>query len=248
MIIFTLILGAILSFLSFVYIRSIGWKIFCTIISVAILGFSIVFLVLNDYSHYGMYQKTTSQTKRIYPVSSTNNMDLVLYRPLGSKGTENIQLYKNKASQKKPSHTQANEYTASHNHVKQTKQNKAYLKNQETRWEYKKGSDSFWFSIAGNGHKLVKRTNTFYLPKKWLHLSTSQAKALQKQMAKQKTPAAQAKIKQQAKTYVQGKMKAAVAKNPKLATNKKAQAQLTKQYTQEFRSNLIKRAVQQIKK
>ena len=247
MILATLVIGALATFLCYVYIKPATWRIIGTAISVVILGTSLVFLTMNSNDHYGMEKVTTVKTTQIYPTSSKNGLNLMLYQPVGSNGDETVQIYKKTMDQKKPSHTQANEYTAANNHIKRTDKDSATLQVKETRWQFKSDGYKFWFGVSGLEDKLVKRTNTFNLPKDWLHLSTTQAKALQKKMSGMQTKEGQAKVKAQAKQYVQAKMKAAMTKDPSLATDKQQQAKLAKQYGQEFKQQMIKKIVADVK-
>ncbi len=246
MILVTLVIGAIAIFLSYVYIKPVSWRIVGTLISVVILVSSIVFLTLNSHEHYGMHQTTTTKTTQVYPASAKNGLNIMLYQDIGSSGKETVQVYKETLDQKKTSHTQANEYTAANNRIKRTSAKSATLQVKETRWKFNSNTAKFWFGISGMQNKLIKRTNTFSLPKDWLHLSVKQVKALQKKMAGMKTKAGQAKVKSQAQQFVQQKLKAAIMKDPSLAANKQKQGALAKQYGQEFQQELIKKAVAEV--
>lgn len=247
MILATLVIGALAAFLCYVYIKPIVWRTIGTLISLVVLVGSLVLLTMNSNSHYGMHKVTTTTTTQIYPTSSKNGLNIMFYQPLGSNGKETVQIYKKALDQKKPSHTQANEYTAANNHIKQTTDKNATLQVKETRWKFKSSGYKFWFGVSGMQNKLIKRSNTFNLPKDWLHLSTTQAKALQKKMAGMKTKEGQAKVKAQAQQYVQQKMKTAVKKDPSLATDKAKQAKLSKQFSQEFQQQMVKKLVAEVK-
>ncbi|HAT55237.1 MAG TPA: DUF4811 domain-containing protein [Lactobacillus sp.] len=247
MILVTLVIGAIALFICFVYFKNRVWQIIGTLLSIIVLCGSLFMITQNDHNHFGMHKVTTTTTKRIYSASgsSANGVNMVLYQNIGSKGTENVQIYATKADQKKPGHTQADEFTT--NKIKKASGNKATLKTTETRWEYKNHTAKVWFGVAKSHHKLTKRVNTFYLPSSWLHLSTTQAKQLKSQMAKMQTPQAKTQMKQQAEAYVKGKLQAAAMKDPSIATDKAKQAKLSKQYAAEFQSQLIKKAVASVK-
>lgn len=247
MILATLVIGAVAAFLCYVYIKPVVWRTIGTLISAVLLVGSLVMLTMNSNSHYGMHKVTTTKTTQIYPASSKNGLNIMLYQPIGTNGKETVQVYKETLDQKKPSHTQANEYTVANNHIKRTNAKSATLQVKETRWKFKSNGYKFWFGISGMQNKLVKRSNTFNLPKDWLYLSTTQVKALQKKMSGMKTKAGQAKVKEQAQQYVSQKMKAAIMKDPSLATNKAKQAQLAKQYGQEFQQQMIKKIVAEVK-
>ncbi|WP_143807831.1 DUF4811 domain-containing protein, partial [Oenococcus oeni] len=100
------------------------------------------------------------------------------------------------------------------------------------------------FGIAENGHELVKRVNNFEIPKTWIRLSTSQAKELKKELADSKF---QQQVKKEAAAYVEEKMKAAVIKDPSLATNKVEQEKMEKQLAAKFQSEMIKKLISKLK-
>ncbi|GBG93606.1 hypothetical protein LFYK43_00650 [Ligilactobacillus salitolerans] len=247
MILATLVIGALSAFICYVYIKPVVWRVIGTLISAVILIGSLVLLALNSHEHYGMHKVTSTKVVQVYPASSKNNMNIMIYQPVGSNGKETVQIYKETKNQKKPSHTQANEYTVANNHIQRTNAKTATLTVKETRWKFKSKTYKFWFGVSGLQNKLVKRTNTFKLPQDWLHLSTTQVKALQKKLAGMKTKAGQAKVKAQAQQYVQQQLKAAIMKDPSLATDKAKQAALAKQYAAQFQQQLIKKAVADLK-
>ncbi|GKT02734.1 DUF4811 domain-containing protein [Furfurilactobacillus sp. WILCCON 0119] len=245
MILATLVIGAIALFVCFVYIKPMTWRLIGTFIAMIILVFSLTMITQNDRDHYGMHKVTTSTTKTIYSADPSGKMNMVLYQKIGTKGKEDTQIYSTKKGQKKPGHTQVNEYTT--NKVKTTTSTTATMKTTVTKWRYKDDRAKLWFGISGNDGKLVKRVNTFYLPQSWLHLSTAQVKQLKAEMAKMQTPAAKAQMKEQGAAYVKAQMQAAIAKDPSIATDQAKQAALSKQYAADFQNNLIKQAVAQLK-
>ncbi|WEV38863.1 DUF4811 domain-containing protein [Lactobacillus sp. ESL0680] len=247
MILATLVIGALAAFISYIFIKTPKWRITATIISAVILISSLVFLTLNSHEHYGMHQVTTTKTVQVYPASAKNGLNMVLYKPVGTNGKETVVVYKKTLDQKKPSHTQANELTAANNRVKRVAGNTATLKVKETRWRFDSSAAKLWFGVSGLENKLVKRSNTFYLPKTWFYLSTDQVKAMQKKMAAMKSKAAQQKLKQQAQQYVMAQIKQAMMKNPALATDKAKQASLAKQYAQEFQQQMFKKVIKSLK-
>lgn len=194
MILATLVIGAVAAFLCYVYIKPVVWRTIGTLLSAVLLVVSLVMLTVNSSSHYGMHKVMTTKTTQIHPASSKNSLNIMLYQPIGSNGKETVQVYKETSDQKKPSHTQANEYTVANNHIKRTNAKSATLQVKETRWKFKSNGYKFWFGISGMENKLVKRSNTFNLPKDWLHLSTTQVKALQKKISGMKTKAGQPRL------------------------------------------------------
>lgn len=241
MIIGLLVISAIAFFISFIYIDKMTTRLIATGIAGVILIISLFAIVANYHSHYGMEKVETVKTQQIYSADRTGRLDMLLFQPIGTAGKENIYIYSKHDDSKKVSHTQANEFTTSH--VKQHNADKAELKTTEIRWRYKSKAYRFWFGIADNNHILVKRTNTFYLPKNWHTLSTNQAKMLQQKLTS-------SEFKQQAKTqaaeFIGNKMKAAMSKNPELMTDKAKQAALQKQLTAEFQAQLIEKTISDI--
>ncbi|WEV70888.1 DUF4811 domain-containing protein [Lactobacillus sp. ESL0785] len=243
MILVTLIVSVLALFIFFVYTNKPAIRYIGTALSVIVFGLSLIFMTLNSYSHFGMHQATHTEVTQIYPASSKNGLNLMLYKEIGTDGKETVQVYKKTLNQKKPSHTQANEYTVKNNRLKFHDGDNGILKTTETRWQFNSKMTKFWFGWSELNGKLVKRTNTFYLPKSWLHLSTDQVKKLQQKMGKMKTPAAKAKTKEQAKKFVQQKLAQAMKTDHSLATNKTKQARLAKQYGQKFQRQLIQKLV-----
>lgn len=168
MILATLVIGAVAAFLCYVYIKPVVWRTIGTLLSAVLLVVSLVMLTVNSSSHYDMHKVMTTKTTQIHPASSKNSLNIMLYQPIGSNGKETVQVYKETSDQKKPSHTQANEYTVANNHIKRTNAKSATLQVKETRWKFKSNGYKFWFGISGMENKLVKRSNTFNLPKDWL--------------------------------------------------------------------------------
>lgn len=137
--------------------------------------FSTAITTLNYSQHFGMRKQTTTKTQKIYPAAG--KLPIVLYQPIGNNGRDNVYIYKTHLDQKKPQHTQANEYTYSQ--LKYTGQSQAKLVTKETRWCYKNSFYRTLFMGAGLENKLVSRTNTLYYPKGYVKVSVKQMKKLQ---------------------------------------------------------------------
>ena len=237
MILVVLVLCTIALFLTFVYMRSSALRLVLTAIFTLGLIASLVLVVENDSQHYGMTKVTTTKTTTLKSASSSSSMDMLLYQSVGTADKHRVYIYKQTSNQKKVSHTAANIKVA--NHVKTTT-GATKLVTKSTRWEYKNSTAKFWFGIADNDHKLIKRTNTFYVKKNWVVLSTTQAKALSK-LAKQQATT----LKARAKVYVQNKVQAAMVKNPSMS---KAQlAKLEKQAAAEYQASAMKSMIAEAK-
>ncbi|UQS87281.1 DUF4811 domain-containing protein [Nicoliella spurrieriana] len=254
MIIVALLIGVFGTFISFVYIKNIPLRAILTTLGLVILFGSTWASIANDNSHFMMDKKTTTTNRRIYATQSKSGLNLMVYQNLGTQKKHDVQTYKKTADQKTPSHTQVDEFTT--NKIKYVSGNHATLKTTTTNWEFTKAG-KFWFGAnnwkLGNDKsdfKLVKRVNTFSIPKSWIHLSKNQAQQLAKQMKKSQTSTKQqqAMIKQQGQAFVQAKLKAALTQNPKLATDKAAQQKLAKQAAAEFKQQLVQKQTAQLKK
>ncbi|MHA8110409.1 DUF4811 domain-containing protein [Lactobacillaceae bacterium Melli_B4] len=253
MIILSLAIGVIGMFISFIYIKNIPLRSIVTIVFLAITLVSTYGAIRNDKDHFMMEQRTTTSSHKIYATKSTNGLNMMVYQTLGTAKQHDVQTYRKSTNQKNPSHTQVDSNTT--NKIKYVDGNKATLKTATTNWEFTKAG-KFWFGIAdtkfGNDKsdfKIVKRVNTFYIPKSWIHLSSNQAKELGKQMKKAQAQSKQqqAAMKQQGQAFVQAQMKAAVMKDPKLATDKDAQTKLAKQFAAEFKAQVVEKQTNQIK-
>ncbi|EHL95271.1 hypothetical protein HMPREF9103_03069 [Lentilactobacillus parafarraginis F0439] len=239
MIIATLIICAVLSFVFFIYIQNKPISYILTALSVIGIGVSTFYIVRNDRDHYGMEKVTTSTYQPIYSVSPSKQMKMLLYQPIGTANKHQVYIYQKSENAKKKSHTDAENTTNKVVRVNTTPR----IKTTEVRWHYKNNAAKLWFGIAGENHKLVKRENTIYVNKDWLVLSTTQAKALQKQMS---SKAYKAKLQAQAKAFVTKQMMAAMKKNPKM--NKAQQAKIQKQAAAEFQAQAVQQLIQSVQK
>ena len=118
-----------------------------------------------------MKQVTTTKTQKIYSTSS--QMQLALYQPVGTSGKDNVYIYQTKPRQKKPQHTQANEFTT--NRLVWTDSDQATLTVKETRWRFKNDFYKVLFAGSKMDGNLVSRTNTFRYPKTFVKISVKQA-------------------------------------------------------------------------
>ena len=228
-------IGAIAFFVSIMFAPNMRTRWILGLITGLIFVGSTVIITANFHEHWGMKQVTTTKTQKIYSTSS--QMQLILYQPVGTSGKDNVYIYQTKPRQKTPQHTQANEFTT--NRLVWTDSDQATLTFKETRWRFK--NDFYKVLFAGSkmdGH-LISRTNTFRYPKTFVKISVKQAQALKKQAQALKSPTAQAQLKTQAAAYVTAKIQAAKQQNPDLT---EAQLQkLTQQAQQEYQAQMIKK-------
>ena len=235
MITIIMFLGAIAFFAAIMFSPSNRTRWLLGMISGLIFVGSTLMITANFHEHWGMKQVTTTKTQKIYSTSS--QMQLALYQPVGTSGKDNVYIYQTKPRQKTPQHTQANEFTT--NRLVWTDSDQASLTVKETRWRFKNDFYKVLFAGSKMDGKLVSRTNTFRYPKTFVKISVKQAQALKKQAQALKSPTAQAQLKTQAAAYVTAKIQAAKQQNPDLT---EAQLQkLTQQAQQEYQAQMIKK-------
>jgi len=240
MIIISVVIFAVLSFIFYVYIHRPALSNTLTAITVIGLLTSIFFMIKNDHDHYGMHEVTKTTTQQIYSASPSKQLPMMLYQSIGTANKHQVYVYKTSANAKKTSHTRAKVTTK--NVIKRTTgANRIVTK--KTYWEYKSGSYKFWFGLSGNGHTYVKETNTIYINKNWTVLSATQAKKLQ---ALAKSKSYQAKQKTAAVAYVKKAVMAAMTKNPSMTAAQ--QKQVTQQATAAYQAQAMKQLIAQVKK
>lgn len=235
MITIIMFLGAIAFFAAIMFSPSNRTRWLLGMISGLIFVGSTLMITANFHEHWGMKQVTTTKTQKIYSTSS--QMQLALYQPVGTSGKDNVYIYQTKPRQKTPQHTQANEFTT--NRLVWTDSDQASLTVKETRWRFKNDFYKVLFAGSKMDGNLVSRTNTFRYPKTFVKISVKQAQALKKQAQALKSPTAQAQLKTQAAAYVTAKIQAAKQQNPNLT---EAQLQkLAQQAQQEYQAQMIKK-------
>ncbi|UQS84974.1 DUF4811 domain-containing protein [Apilactobacillus apisilvae] len=224
--------------------KALHWT--TTIISFVALIISVTFITLNFHDHYGMHKVTdTNETKL---VSSNSKMNMLLNQPIGTSGKDKVVIYRTNNNQTKPKTTSTDKNT---NYII-TDANSAKLVTKTTRYEYKSKTAKFWFDLAQKPTR-VKTVNYFYVPKDWLNLTVSQAKALPNIMKKLQSSiqssGSQAQMKSAAQSYVQGKMMQAMQKNPKMSkeSQTKLQKQLVKEFTNQQQAQVMQKMMPQIK-
>ncbi|WPC17061.1 DUF4811 domain-containing protein [Pediococcus inopinatus] len=248
MIIISIIIAALLLFISMAYVSNATWRNILSTIFAVIIIVCAIFMVRNDREHYGMHKVDTTETTDLISVSPSKEMKMLLYEPVGTAGKEKVYIYKKNESQKKP--TTTNPDPSNTTNTIKTVSGTPTVKTTTTRWEYKNDTYRFWFGIAGNGHKLIGHHNTFNINKDWLTLSSAQAKKLQK-LAKQQNSAS---AKKEAETYVKAtvtkSITAAMKKDPKMSASeqKALTAEATKKATAAYKKQAMAKLVEEAKK
>lgn len=233
-------------FMSFVLIKQVAVRTIATLISLIALVGSLTLLIQNDKYHFGMEEVATTTTKTIYTASPKKTpVDLLVYQPVGTSGEENVYVYKTSPDAKKTSHTQTDGKTT--NCVFFTSDKHASLETTVIRYKYRAGWSKILFGL-GDNETVVSRNNTFNLPKgAWLKISTVNAKKLAT-MAKNETPAQKAAQAAAGKQFVESEVKAAVMANPKLATDRSAQAKIVTAAEAKFGQMAFTKMVNQLEK
>ncbi|MBB1063370.1 DUF4811 domain-containing protein [Limosilactobacillus fastidiosus] len=229
MIIILMFGSAIALFASVMFINQRVTRIIGTIIFGILFIVSTTLMTLNYSHHLGMEKVTTTTTQTVY--SATEKLPIALYQPVGTNGQDNVLIYKTSQGQKKPVHTQANEYTTSK--MEFTNRAKPQLKTTETRWRFKNNFYKCLFMWSGMNGTLVKRINVIKYPRIFIKLTPMQAQQLQKRFV-----AAGPRLQAQAKSFVTAKVQAAMAKQPHMSAQQIQQ--VSQQAEQEFMAQMIK--------
>ncbi|MEE8823264.1 hypothetical protein LASUN_08750 [Lentilactobacillus sunkii] len=238
MIVLTLVIGVVLSFVFFIYISSKPASYTLTALSLLLAIVSLVFIIKNDHDHYGMKQVTKTTTEQIYPIGN-KQMQMILYQPIGTANKHQVYVYQKSQDSKKKSHTQTTDTTNKVVKVSGT----THMVTNTTRWEFTSDATKLWFGISGENHKFIKRQNILYVNKSVQVLSVQQAKALKKMMA---SKSYQAKLKTQAKAFITKQVMTAMKKNPTMSAADRAK--VMKQAQADFQAQAVKNALTQIKK
>ncbi|MGR3742308.1 DUF4811 domain-containing protein [Companilactobacillus sp. DQM5] len=241
MIIFTLILFVLLAFISIVYIKNKTISNMLGILFFALVIGNISLMMMNDHNHFGMKTITEERTVDLVSASPKKGMNMLLYKPVGTKGKENVYIYRTDKNQKKPKYTKVDTNISISNKVVTTTGADKLVQKSKYR-VYKSEFMKFVFGISGNDHKFVSRKNVFYVNKNWLVLSTNQAQELQKKM-KDKNYQAQLKI--EGKSYVQKAVMTAMMQNPQMTEDQKNR--IVNDATQQFQMMKMEELIKNLK-
>lgn len=248
MIIALVIITTILLFICMTAIKPASLRIVLSSLCAVVIVASMVLMVKNDREHFGMHRVSQTKNYSLVSTASSANTSMLLYKAIGTAGKEKTYLYKTTEQPKKIQHTDPDPGKSQVKVVQQNGTAAAKLKVVTTRWQYRNQTAKFWFGIAANDHKLIKRKYTFSVGNNWFVLSTSQAQALQKQLKQN-----QAKLQAAAKVYVasqvKAKLAAALAKNPTMSASERQllSQQTAKTAAAAYQQQALAQAVQQIK-
>ncbi|AQP53724.1 hypothetical protein CBF34_09195 [Vagococcus penaei] len=209
------------------------WQTVLSLVFGAIFSLSLVLIVLNVTTHFGMTKVTTTKTLPLVSTSGQDTPDILFYKPLGN-GTEKIYLYQTSTSQKKPTATGTDHTT----NQLVTNSQKAELVQHEVHWEYQHKFAEWMFGIAGNAHELVEVTNEFHVPNDWLVLTVDEAKTLETKLTSQKNL-----LEQEAKKYVAEELTSAMQKNPNLSETEREK--VSQDAAKRFQSEAIQRLLKE---
>ena len=217
MIIILVLLSTIAFYLFTAVWQKMPGRTIWSLISLAVLVFSIVSFVLHDNRHMGMKLETTTTTSTL--ASPNKQLDILIYKQLGS-GNEKVYVYKTDPNAKKTTTTRVAANTTST--IKRTDATNATVVKKTKRWVYKDGFSKLMFGILSDNNEVDQVSYTFNINNQWLVLSSTQATKLQALM---KNTTAQAEMKAKVSALVNEELTAKLAANPTRSTTEQAALQ-----------------------
>lgn len=214
-----LVLATILFFI-FTVLPTIKHRFIYAFLALLVMVLMTSVIVLNDSYAFGMKVEATKTTRPLVS-STTEQLDTLLYQPLGT-GSERVYLYKTNVAQKKPQPTKTTDTSVKYHYTTKT----PTVTITEERYVYQNKWSKFFFSILNNDKRLKHRTYDFAIEQNWLVLSTKQAKKL-KQILKQN----ESRIQQATAALVQERLAQRLQADPTMSTAK--QTALLKELQQE---------------
>ncbi|MDN6723576.1 MAG: DUF4811 domain-containing protein [Tetragenococcus halophilus] len=164
MIFIILILSAAATAFFFILARK-KWQRRLSFVFAFLFILSIGLSVANFNQHFGMSQKTSTQTLNLVSSVKGQDTDALLYKPLGD-GTEKVYLYQTEKMDE-PKSTASQDVK---NHINQDA-DQAQLTIKTTEWVYKNDFYQTLFAMAGNNHEFIRQDNQFDLPSDWQVIS-----------------------------------------------------------------------------
>ena len=227
MIIIVLAVFAVLTYISWFYIKSAPTRLVMGLISFALLGATVLLLTANIKSHYGMKNVTTTTEKTIYSAGGSKSpAGMLITQELGTKSGNYVMIYADSEDGKAKPHFVPNKKNMAEAINKKATYktadvDKATVKTVTTRREWKNDFFKWLLDFGGEGHSLVKQTSTVTVPKNtWVVLSAQQAKQVTaKQKAAGQDKAAAAAQQKQMRDAIQAKVAAYMKDNPKASAN-----------------------------
>ncbi|WP_125982022.1 DUF4811 domain-containing protein [Loigolactobacillus iwatensis] len=176
MILVFLTIGILIFSGSMIFLKKSGKRSWINWLSLLLIFISMGAITLNDTAHFGMHEVTSTRKRTLLSSTPAGKMNLLLYQPLGTNGTEKIYLYRTNSKQTKPTPTS----TVRTSHTVKKGQNEAQVSIATTRWVYQNQLMRALFSITGENNQFQRRHYTFKLTNDWRTLSTTEAQKLQK--------------------------------------------------------------------
>ncbi|ANK60319.1 hypothetical protein AYR54_08100 [Loigolactobacillus backii] len=176
MILVFLTIGILIFSGSMIFLKKSGSRSWINWLSLILIFVSMGLITLNDTAHFGMHEVTSTRKRPLLSSTPASKMNLLLYQPLGTNGTERIYLYRTNSKQVKPTPTS----TVRTSYTVKKGQNKAQVSIATTRWVYRNQLMHTLFGITGENNQFQRRHYTFKLTNAWQTLSTTAAKKIQK--------------------------------------------------------------------
>lgn len=190
MIIIILAVFAVLAFWANMTIKSTVTRYVTVTVMFIGLTLSVIAIVANMHSHFGMKTVVTTTKTEIYSAGSPQQQfGVLLYQSVGTAGKENVYIYKASPDAKKTTLAKPDLKTTSQRVA--VAGDKAYKIVQTTRYVYRNNTYKFLFGWADNNHQLKHKHVIYQVPATWIAMTPDQAKSLAAKMAP-KTPEEQA--------------------------------------------------------
>lgn len=187
MIIPILAVVAILTYLAWIRIEPLAWRIPLGVISETVFVALVMLLLVNFDRHYGMKKVTRAETQQIYSaVGDKLPIGILVTKELGTKADNYVLVYANEAEDKATPHfvpdtkhmVQAVKKSATY---READVPKATVKTTTTRLEWRNEVFKFLLGFGGEGGTIAKQSSVVTIPKSsWLAVTESQAKRLTK--------------------------------------------------------------------
>ncbi|GAK30478.1 hypothetical protein WOSG25_030750 [Weissella oryzae SG25] len=223
MILIIMLILAILTFVSWAFIKKTNLRITLGTISMVLLFVTVGALNLNIAHHFGMEKVTTSKKSAVYSASPASPAGMLIAQRLGTKADNYVLVYSASATAKKPTTFGVPDKSHITTAVKERTTYRladvddASAKTVTVRWEWKNNFYKLLFEVGGQGGELVSRVKTVTVPKAtWVVMTPQEAKTMQAQQAQaQSNPAAAAAQQSQMKMAVEAKVAAYMQAHPR---------------------------------
>lgn len=199
MIIPILAVVAILTYLAWIRIEPLAWRVPLGLISGTVFVALVMLLLVNFDRHYGMEKVTKTETHQIYSaVGDKLPIGVLVTKELGTKADNYVLVYADKKDAKATPHfvpdtkhmVQAVKKSATYREANVAQ---ATVTTTTTRWEWRNKVFEFLLGFGGEGGTVAKQSSVVTMPKSsWLAVTDKQAKQLTKLQGAQDTAQQQA--------------------------------------------------------